>query len=184
MAGLPPAPAPRVLPPEPGPEDVQFGACDLHWSPPDRPSSSGTRRKKRRPPEPPLLLAYARGHCFGTCPAYTVRLHSDGALEFEGETCVQSHGHCTATLSKAQLERVTVLLQGEKLSGDVEDFQPITDLSVDSLVVEPPAAAAQATVRWNSYGNRYDQLLDQLDRLLGTRHWIGVLPPTAHRCPD
>lgn len=191
MAGLPPRPPPKPLPPEPGPGDIQFGTCDPHkfTIQDDYPRAEGDktprrdRSGKRIPEPPPVLVSYGRGPCYGTCPDYDVVLHVNGTMKYQGNQCVQARGLCTATLSAAQMDRVIALLREAHLAGNVEDFQPITDLPRNGMWVGPPAADPPAIVSWNAYGNRYDQLLAALDRLLGLHRWVGDPPQGPdYRC--
>jgi hypothetical protein len=62
-------------------------------------------------PSPTLLASLERTVCFGTCPAYRVRVFTDGRVEWVADRFVKVRGRATKTLTPAQLANLERLFK-------------------------------------------------------------------------
>lgn len=53
-----------------------------------------------------LTISLKRTQCYGHCPAYTVTVHGDGRVEYDGEAYVASKGHHEHRIDRASIERI------------------------------------------------------------------------------
>ena len=52
--------------------------------------------------QPQVVITLERTVCYGTCPAYTLRITGDGSVEYEGMRYVRVIGKATARISPAR----------------------------------------------------------------------------------
>jgi len=108
-------------------------------------------------PEQIQSISQVHTQCFGTCPAFAVTLHRDGAATYFGEAHVEILGHYTGTVDPMTFERLAKHLVREgffRLAPYYE--QPVTDqestittavLEGDSVVVTRYGDAGPAELR-------------------------------------
>jgi Domain of unknown function (DUF6438) len=65
------------------------------------------------------VITLERTTCFGTCPAYSVRITSDGSVDYEGKQFVRVTGHVSATVP------------AEDVAGLVDAFEQIGYFGLD-----------------------------------------------------
>ena len=58
-----------------------------------------------------LELRFSRTTCLGTCPAYTVTVHRDGTVDWEGEDEVRVKGKAHGRLERGKLDQIAVGLE-------------------------------------------------------------------------
>ena len=76
-----------------------------------------------------VFLEMTRTRCFGTCPAYEVRVYTSGKVEYKGEDFVPLKGEKTFNLSEEELKRIQKELDGLNFF-ELEDryYKDVTDL--------------------------------------------------------
>jgi TonB family protein len=50
---------------------------------------------------PADFVELSRSRCYGTCPSYSVRVHADGKVEWDGSAYVLAHGHRTGQIDSS-----------------------------------------------------------------------------------
>jgi Domain of unknown function (DUF6438) len=63
-----------------------------------------------------LTIKMARGPCRGSCPQYTLIIHGNGAVEYDGAEFVNAKGHHEGKISNEQLIRVLQSLDNARFS--------------------------------------------------------------------
>ena len=71
-----------------------------------------------------------KGACYGTCPVFTMTIHSDGQVEYEGRSFTDRLGTFTKELSKDQMIEVL-----QKI--DASDFYNLSDRYVSKIADLP-----------------------------------------------
>jgi len=64
-----------------------------------------------------LTIQMSRGPCRGACPEYTVKIHGDGVVEYDGAEFVKTKGHDVSKISHAQLIRILQSLDRAGFTG-------------------------------------------------------------------
>jgi hypothetical protein len=68
------------------------------------PSRSHAAAQPKDPKSAVIVLS--RGPCFGSCPAYTISIHGDGAVEYQGQRFVKVTGKQTASLNSQDFANI------------------------------------------------------------------------------
>lgn len=63
-----------------------------------------------------LTIELSRGPCFGSCPFYTLTIHGNGAVEYNGIEFVRVFGMRTSSIRRAQLIQILQLLDRANFS--------------------------------------------------------------------
>lgn len=134
--------------------------------------------ERARTHDPVIVLT--RQPCYGLCPVYTVTVHHDGAVTYQGERYVRTRGKATSTISVEAVDALIARL----------DDAGVLDMHWTSC----PGVTDQDTVnltfhhdgRRNSVSHyRGDgcapkdlgALEDEIDRVAGTRKWVACAGP-------
>ncbi|HLJ91075.1 MAG TPA: DUF6438 domain-containing protein [Candidatus Angelobacter sp.] len=126
-----------------------------------------------------LTIQLSRGPCYGTCPQYTLRLHGNGTVEYDGVEYVAIKGHHEGKINKEQLLRILQSL-------DHADFSTLEDRAFqwcfDSSSVAVRAEAGVRTKRVASDGfctgatsgpqRRFVQAARAIDLIVGSDSWV------------
>lgn len=131
------------------------------------------------------VITLERTTCFGTCPAYTVRITSDGRVDYEGKQFVRVTGHVSADIP------------AEDVAALVDAFDQIGYFTLDdsyrfvvhadgthSFVTDLPTTTTSIQL-----GNRTKKIVDyvgapavlkelerRIDAVAGTMRWVSVTP--------
>lgn len=81
-------------------------------------------------------IELSRGPCFGSCAAYTVTIHDDGNVEFDGKQLTKVHGKQTGQITDAQFAQILDILNRVRFA-DLDDraFNWCFDTPTVSLTV-------------------------------------------------
>jgi len=83
-----------------------------------------------------VFLEMSKTRCFGTCPAYTVKLYLSGKVEFNGEYNTPVEGSREFQMEKTDLDKIQQELTDLNFF-DLEDryYKDVTDLPTTYLTV-------------------------------------------------
>lgn len=88
------------------------------------------------PAYPDLLISLERGPCFGTCPIYTLTIHADGTVDYQGTGFVKVEGNRSIKISSEQIqELVTAIDNANFFSLKDQYMAPATDLPSITLSI-------------------------------------------------
>jgi hypothetical protein len=89
------------------------------------------------PPPSTARLVLERTECYGFCPAYTVEVHPDGSVAYEGKAFVRVHGVAHATIAKATAEALFAQAACAGASSWSSDYTyPVTDNPTANVTVD------------------------------------------------
>ena len=101
-----------------------------------------------------LLITLERTVCYGTCPAYVLRIHGDGRVEFDGQRFVGATGRQAASISVASVDAL------------VEEFRKADFFSLNGeyrySVTDNPACVVSISV-----GGQKKQVIDYVGERAG-----------------
>lgn len=121
-----------------------------------------------------VTITLERTPCFGTCPAYTVRIMSDGRVEYEGRRFVRVVGKATATIP---LESVQELVRQFDRIGyfELKDKYTamITDLPTTTTSIRKGARFKQIVDYYGAPPALKD-LERRIDEAAGSVRWVSV----------
>ena len=129
------------------------------------------------PDATPILMTLTATQCFGSCPAYSVRVHESGQMAWCGTAYVKVRGSAFSTLDKAHLDDLRGAFTASGFEGLTSPERSCTDTPTMTL-----AYGGHET--HDAFCSREPQALHRLEErvqdLLGVRRWIG---PEDERTP-
>ena len=142
-----------------------------------------------------LTIRLERTRCFGNCPAYTVTIHGDGRVEYEGKSNVKQSGLQEARLDAATIKALVKEFSKAKFLTVSEDY---SGKNCARYCTDMPSAVTELDLkevkhRVNHYygcGGAPKALFDlesAVDKLAGTERWTGDVSksgPFGTTCMD
>jgi len=124
------------------------------------------------------VITLERTACFGTCPIYTVTLHGDGRVDWNGEKFVAKIGPAS---KRIDADAVAALLQEIERAGFWQwpDRWECAAIATDSPSAYITVKTATRTRRIEHYhGNTcvpeaVSELEQRIDDVAGTAEWVG-----------
>ena len=127
-----------------------------------------------------LRIEMSRGPCFGSCPAYAITIHGDGAVDYVGRRDVGLKGSAAATISHQQLMDILQSLDRAHFS-TLEDRafswcfdSPSVAVSV-SMDGRTMRAVSDASCTGSKSGvqSQFVKSASEIDAIVGTSQWVG-----------
>jgi TonB family protein len=85
---------------------------------------------------PADFVELARSLCFGTCPSYSVKVHADGKIEWDGSGYVLVRGHRTGQIDASAARRLIERFRTKEFWSLCGDYRrPITDSATVTVTV-------------------------------------------------
>jgi hypothetical protein len=124
-----------------------------------------------------LRITLSRSGCYGGCPAYSIEIHGDGTVLYEGKAFVDTKGRRTAKLSHAKLvELVDVFRNADYFSLSDRYASAITDwpkfetsISFDGVSKSVLDYAGQQV----GMPSTVSDVEAAIDRVSGASKWVG-----------
>lgn len=126
--------------------------------------------------EAPVEITLQRTVCYGFCPDYNVSISGDGAVRYEGRSFVDAVGARTATIPRADVERL--LARFDEIGFDQlrDEYRgQMTDLPTTTITLTRNGQ----TKRLVDYGGTsagmprtVRDLQAEIDRVAGTAQWV------------
>ena len=122
--------------------------------------------------ESKFFISMKRTACYGTCPQYTIKIHDDGYMTYNGKMFVDKIGCHSTYLSKSKMNNVKELLD------DIDYFS--LQKIYDSGVTDIPSVITEVSLNKKNHKviNRFNgpkklkKLYDLLDSIvLSTINW-------------
>ncbi|MDB4952363.1 MAG: hypothetical protein JWM27_5012 [Gemmatimonadetes bacterium] len=131
----------------------------------------------------PVAVTLERTACYGTCPAYTVRLDGAGRVAWHGERFVAAMGDSSTAVSAARVNALADEIAAAGFFGFGDSYLPgvpaAEPCSTDSPHAVITVTRAGRTKRVeHDYGCRgapaaLRTIAARIDSVAGTRRWIG-----------
>jgi len=123
------------------------------------------------------MVRLSRTACFGTCPVYTVTVHPDGTVIFEGGRFVKAKGRHRAHLSRAKLAALRRAIRHAGFFALHDDYTRRMRTDAPSATLTVRLGHRRKTVD-HYYGDTtapkaLTALEDAVDRIVDTARWIG-----------
>lgn len=123
-----------------------------------------------------LQITLERGVCFGACPDYTVTVHGDGRVVFEGRRFVAKEGRQEATISRNAVRALYAKFRAADFYALKDEYRAqVTDLPTYVVTLSVDGR----TKRVLDYGGEMmgmpkpvTELQDAIDETAGTRQWV------------
>jgi len=166
---------------------VGFGGGSVARPLVDRPADGACAS---RPMPADASISLERTGCYGTCPSYTVTIHADGLVTFDGVAFVDTKGHAEARIPPEDVRRLfDTMLESCFSELSEEYFYPVTDhawanttLTADGRTKRvrhylgdasvPPAKRPSEGYCWAPAA--LGLIEAEIDRVAGTQRWIGT----------
>jgi hypothetical protein len=138
-----------------------------------------------------LVITLERTPCFGTCPAYTLKIFGDGTGIYEGKFSVQVTGIQNFTLYREQLDQLVKAFEAARYFSLKDDYTiSVTDMpsTMTSITFQGyskavghygPCLDHEAAIAFpegrgtNAAPIALCDLEDKIDEIVNTQQWIG-----------
>jgi len=142
-----------------------------------------------------LTVRLERTACYGICPAYTLTIHGDGRLEYDGKTHVKETGSREGHVDAAQIKSLLKEFATAKFLTLSEDY---SGKNCHRYCTDMPTAVTELNVRETSHrvkhyyccGGAPKALFDlesAIDKLANVERWTGDVSkagPFGTTCTD
>jgi hypothetical protein len=125
------------------------------------------------------VIVLSRGTCLGTCPAYTISIHGDGAIEYMGERFVKVSGKQTASIASNDVMKILQRLdQAHFFALDDRAFAWCFDTSSVSIAVsvdgrtKSVVSDAGCTGAKSGVQDEFVTAADDIDQIVGSKRWV------------
>jgi hypothetical protein len=125
------------------------------------------------------VIVLSRGTCFGACPAYTISIHGDGAVEYMGERFVKVSGKQTASIARDDVTKILQRLdEAHFFALDDRAFAWCFDTSSVSIAVSvdrrTKSVVSDATCTGAKSGvqDEFVTAADDIDQIVGSKRWV------------
>jgi hypothetical protein len=163
--------------PSPSPTPVPFGvyvtptACPLKQNPPST-----------IPPDAHVTITLTRTMCYGPCPAYSVAIHSDGRVDYEGYNNTVVTGRRSGRISQSQFNQVlnSFLKIGFLQLNDTYSGSQYKNSSeahgqtiITAIAVNDDTKTVSRYVDDTCVPPELHVVEDMIDAVADTQHWVG-----------
>lgn len=126
----------------------------------------------------PVLATLGREACYGFCPIYTVTVHTNGVVQYEGENFVKVMGKATGQLDEPALARLKQAFATAKFASLKNSYETVSRTDAPTAVVSYGDGAKKKSVR-HYHGDMnappaLDQLENDIDAIVHIEQWIGT----------
>jgi hypothetical protein len=118
----------------------------------------------------PIAISLAATGCLGTCPVYVVRIHEDGAVDYEGRAHVKVLGPMSDRISDAVVRRLLDTFEAAGFASFHEHAQ-LLDLPTTILTVRLRGQVNRA--QFLGAPAPIERAIDELKRAVDLERWIG-----------
>ena len=123
-----------------------------------------------------VIITLERTPCFGFCPVYTLNIHGDGTVVYEGKDFVKIKGHAEATISQEEIEQLVA--EFEKV-----DYFSLHDSYTERTITDAPSVITSITIDGRtktiehyhgdfSTPEELTRLEDRIDEIINIDQWI------------
>jgi len=143
-------------------------------------------------------VSLKRGPCYRYCPAYTVTVMADGTVRYEGRSWVKVVGKRTKRLGPVRMKQIRKAIADvrffelrDQYESEEDGCQAIWTDSDSAVVVLKAGGVTKTVIRYDGcrergdendpskmlgapYPRRLAEFEDTLDRIIGTREWVGA----------
>jgi len=119
-----------------------------------------------------VVITMYRSVCYGACPVYSLTIHGNGTVVYEGEIYVNVTGIQTSEISQEKIQEI------------VDEFYRIDYLSLDDVYDEPISdiphtiTSIRINGKYKSIYNRWgaptelDELENKIDEITNSKQWV------------
>lgn len=124
----------------------------------------------------PVEIQLERTPCYGFCPDYTVTIHGDGHVLYEGRRFVNVRGEQTAQISPADVRALLVRFDAIGFDDLQNEYRAhVTDLPTTTITLTRNGRS-KSVLDYGGAGAGMPEavraLQTEIDRLAGTARWV------------
>jgi hypothetical protein len=117
-------------------------------------------------------ITLERVGCVGSCPDYKVTILANGSVEYEGRAYVRIEGTRGSTIPASIVQKLVERLRDDDFFHWEEKKQVCLDFPEVHITAMMNGRRKHVLEGCNSPG-KVLALADEIDRISGTRHWVG-----------
>jgi hypothetical protein len=124
-----------------------------------------------------VIITMARGHCFGSCPVYSLTIHGNGGAEYHGSQFVRTKGPENATISSEKVGELLQSFDRERFFAlDDRAFENCFDTPYTTVTISVDGASKRVTGD-TCFGKSWPKmnllnLAQEIDDLAGSSQWV------------
>ena len=120
-----------------------------------------------------------RSSCYGTCPDYTLRIHADGKVRWEGRRFVQSIGENTATIAPEKARALIEKFRTDRVWSLCGDYSiAVTDSVTYTTTIHIGIREKKISEYAESAPDWFHALENEIDTVADAEQWIVRDPKT------
>jgi hypothetical protein len=121
----------------------------------------------------PVFAAISREACYGWCPVYSVTVHEDGTIDYDGRQFVKTTGKQTFHITAEQVKQLHAAFDASHFA-DWKDY-------TEEMITDNPSAnltyGAKTVHHYYGDTNAPKELIElesAFDKIVGSDQWIGT----------
>lgn len=123
-----------------------------------------------------VIITLERTACYGFCPIYTLTIHGDGTVIYEGEDYVETVGKAETVISKEKVEKL--ISEFDKVG-----YDSLKDTYTERTITDAPSVITSITRNGKTrkvehyHGDfnapeKLTELEDRIDEIVDSEQWI------------
>ena len=123
-----------------------------------------------------VVITLERTPCFGTCPVYSLTIHGDGTVVYEGKDFVEVKGTAETTMSQGKVDKLLSEF-------DKADYFSLKDGYTERTITDAPTVITSITIDGKSKTiehyrgdlsapDKLSELEDKIDTIVESQQWI------------
>jgi hypothetical protein len=123
-----------------------------------------------------IIITLERTACYGFCPIYTLTIHGDGTVIYEGEDFVETVGKAETIISKEKVEQL--ISEFDKVG-----YDSLKDSYTERTITDAPSVITSITRNGKTktvehyHGDfnapeKLTELEDKIDEIVNSEQWI------------
>ena len=132
--------------------------------------------EKETPDLDEVIITLERTACYGFCPIYSLTIHGDGTVLYEGEDFVETVGKAETVISREKVEQL--ISEFEKV-----DYNSLKDTYTERTITDAPSVITSITRNGKTktiehyHGDfnapeKLTELEDKIDEIVNSDQWI------------
>ena len=123
-----------------------------------------------------IVITLERTVCFGACPDYTLTIHGDGTVTYEGRQFVRTQGTRTITISEEKIRQLLSEFQRVDYFSLDDSYEEFMATDMPSAITSLKANGKTKTVRHYhgdfSAPEKLTELEDRIDEIVNSDQWL------------
>ena len=123
-----------------------------------------------------VVITLERTPCFGTCPVYTLRIHGNGTVVYEGKDFTKVKGKIETTISQDKIEQLISEFEEADYFSLNSNYTKRTITDAETVITSITIDGKTKTIEHYrgdfSAPRQLTELEDRIDEIVNSKQWI------------